>query len=261
MEVSGQLHILGASALRKEPMAPTGKTVWSNRQRKKSWRYWEINPIIQPHSTDIVLTIILVADREETSDVLVQSTLWHGMVQQVFLTEVGILWNRKSLSIGDLTPLFPLQLNLTLCYKKSHSANLLLLRWLAPSKIFSTMEPVPKNQQLLFDYTLSVIGGGDHSHKHCTLVISINNKCKETTIHKLSTIQWIPLPVQPFVVWPMSGACITQPHIFSLFVTFQKHGIRTVYTGPNWSVLKKYKSNDFACTQCLLHLNFQIIHQ
>jgi hypothetical protein len=70
-------------------------------------------------------------------------------------------------------------------------------------------------------------------------VISINNKCTEATIHKLSTIQWILLPVQPFVVWPISGACIKQPHIFSLFVTFQKHGIRIVYTGPNLSLLKK----------------------
>jgi len=34
MEVSGHLHILGASALRKEPMASTGKTGRSNRQRK-----------------------------------------------------------------------------------------------------------------------------------------------------------------------------------------------------------------------------------
>jgi len=34
MEVSGQLHILGASALSKEPMVPTGKTGQSNRQRK-----------------------------------------------------------------------------------------------------------------------------------------------------------------------------------------------------------------------------------
>jgi hypothetical protein len=34
MDVSGQLHILGASALRKEPMAPTDKTGWSKRQRE-----------------------------------------------------------------------------------------------------------------------------------------------------------------------------------------------------------------------------------
>jgi hypothetical protein len=138
-------------------------THWQNslvkQAKKKILTLLRKNPI-QPHSTDTVLTVIMVADREETSEVLVQSTLWHGMVQQVFLTEVGILWNRKSLSIGDLTPLFPLQLNLTLYYKKSHNANLLLLRWLAPSKIFSTMETVPKNQQLLFDYTLSVTGGG-----------------------------------------------------------------------------------------------------
>jgi hypothetical protein len=56
------------------------------------------------------------------------------------------------------------------------------------------METVPKNQQLLFDYTLSVIGGGkgggeELSHKPCTSVMSINNKCTEATIYKLSTIQ------------------------------------------------------------------------
>lgn len=213
MEVSGQLHILGTSALRKAPMAPH----WQNRlvkeAKKKSWHYSEINPIIQPHSTDTVLSVILVADKEEAIEVLVKSTLWHGMVQRVFLTEVGILWNRKSLSTGDITPLLPLQLSWTLCYKKSHSANLLHLRWLAPSKIFCTMEAVPKKSATSlwlhsFSYWRGKGGGGDHSHKHCTSVISINNKCTETTIHKLSTIQWILLPVQPFAVWPMSGACI-----------------------------------------------------
>jgi hypothetical protein len=55
------------------------------------------------------------------------------------------------------------------------------------------MENVPKKQQLLFDYTLSVTGwrkggGGDLSHKPCTSVTSINNKSTKATIHKLSTI-------------------------------------------------------------------------
>jgi hypothetical protein len=34
-----------------------------------------INPIIQPHTTVSVLTVILVADKEESSKILVQSNL------------------------------------------------------------------------------------------------------------------------------------------------------------------------------------------
>lgn len=61
------------------PQERADGTHWQNRPvkqaKKKSWHYWEINPVIQPHNTDTVLTVILVADKEETSKVLVQSTL------------------------------------------------------------------------------------------------------------------------------------------------------------------------------------------
>jgi hypothetical protein len=115
--MEGQLHFLTTSALRKEPTAPTGKAGWSNGQRK--------NPAVEPHGTVTVLTAILVADKEETNKVLVESNLWGGMVQRVFLTisistaaYVRILWNRKSLSTGNLKSLFPLQFNLTTCYRR-----------------------------------------------------------------------------------------------------------------------------------------------
>jgi hypothetical protein len=74
MDVSGQLHILGTSALRKEPMAPTGKTGWSNRQRKNPDITEKYTPS-PSHTIQTVLTVILVADKDETSKVLVQSTL------------------------------------------------------------------------------------------------------------------------------------------------------------------------------------------